>query len=161
MEWFFNHFLLPGWALESLPGRPFLPCLLVYFSLSLSLSLTHTHTHTHTHRAAEEHKSLRLPGRQGWGWGSRDDRRGEEVKAEPLDLQVGRPELLHHLETRKKPLAFVLSHTEPNKQRQGLNLYGYFIQMAGNLRRWRVHTLMDHLKFHFKMALFTRRTKCR
>ena len=39
--------------------------------------------------------------------------------------------------------------TKPNKQRQGLNLYGHFIQLAGDLRRWRVHTLTDHLKFHF------------
>ena len=51
--------------------------------------------------------------------------------------------------------------TKPNEQRQGLNLYGFFIQMAGELRRWRVHTLTDHLKFHFKMALFIRKTKCR
>ena len=42
--------------------------------------------------------------------------------------------------TNKKKLAFVLSHTKPNKQRQGLNLYGPFIHMAGDLRRW-VHTL--------------------
>ena len=54
-----------------------------------------------------------------------------------------------------------LSQTKPNEQRQGLNLYGRFIQMASDLIRWRVHTLTDHLKFHVKMALFIRRTKWR
>ena len=34
-----------------------------------------------------------------------------------------------------------LSHTKPNKQRQKLNLYGCFIQMAGDLRRQWVCTL--------------------
>ena len=44
--------------------------------------------------------------------------------------------------------------TKPNKQRQGLNLYGSFIQMAGDLRRWRVHTLTDHFVFSFQARLF-------
>ena len=45
--------------------------------------------------------------------------------------------------------------TKPNKQRQGLNLYGRFIQMAGDLRRWRVHTLTDHLVFSLQAKVFT------
>ena len=44
--------------------------------------------------------------------------------------------------------------TKPNKQRQGLNPYGRFIQMAGDLRRWRVHILTDHLAFSFQARLF-------
>ena len=32
--------------------------------------------------------------------------------------------------------------------------------MDSDLRRWWVCTLRDRLKFHFKMALFIRRTKC-
>ena len=44
--------------------------------------------------------------------------------------------------------------TKPNKQRQGLNLYGSFIQMAGDLRRWRVHTLTDYLVFSFQANVF-------
>ena len=43
--------------------------------------------------------------------------------------------------------------TKPNKQRQGLNPYGSFIQMAGNLRRWRVHTPTDHLVFSFQVKV--------
>ena len=44
--------------------------------------------------------------------------------------------------------------TKHNKQWQRLNLYGHFIQMAGNLRRWRVHTLTDHLVFSFQGKVF-------
>ena len=44
--------------------------------------------------------------------------------------------------------------TKPNKQRQGLNLYGSFIQMAGDLRRWRVHTLTDYRVFSFQANVF-------
>ena len=44
--------------------------------------------------------------------------------------------------------------TKPNKQRQGLNPYGRFIQMAGELRRWQVHTLTDHLVFSFQAKVF-------
>ena len=46
----------------------------------------------------------------------------------------------------------LLSPTRPNKQRQGLHLYGHFTQMAGDLRRWWVCTLTDHLTFHFKLT---------
>ena len=63
-------------------------------------------------------------------------------------------------ETQKDWRSCCLSHTDPNKQREGLNLYGSLIWMTGNLRRQWVHTLKNHLKFHFKMALFIRRTKC-
>ena len=45
-----------------------------------------------------------------------------------------------------------LSPARPNKQRPGLDLYGRFIQMVGNLRRWWVCTLIDHFKLHFKVA---------
>ena len=45
-------------------------------------------------------------------------------------------------------------HYKHNKQWQRLNLYGHFIQMAGNLRRWRVHTLTDHLVFSFQGKVF-------
>ena len=34
-------------------------------------------------------------------------------------------------------------------------LYGRFIQMAGDLRRWWFHTLTDHLLFSFQARLFT------
>ena len=44
--------------------------------------------------------------------------------------------------------------TKPSKQRQGLNLYGWFIQMAGDLRRRRVHTLTDHLVCFFQAKVF-------
>ena len=44
--------------------------------------------------------------------------------------------------------------TKPSKQRQRLNLYGHFSQMAGNLRRWWVHTLTDHLVFSFQANVF-------
>ena len=30
----------------------------------------------------------------------------------------------------------------------------------GTLFRWQVHTLTDHLKFHFKIAFFVRKTNC-
>ena len=49
-----------------------------------------------------------------------------------------------------------LSRTKPNRQRQGLNLYGHFIQMVGDLRRQQVCTLTDHLKFR---PFFIRRRK--
>ena len=52
-----------------------------------------------------------------------------------------------------------LSRTKPHAQRQGLNLYERVIQMAGDLRGWRVHTLTNRLTFHFKLALFIRRRK--
>ena len=35
-----------------------------------------------------------------------------------------------------------------------MNLYGRFFQMAGDLRRWRVHTLTDHFVFSFQARLF-------
>ena len=50
-----------------------------------------------------------------------------------------------------------LSPTRPNQQREGLNLYGPFIQKAGDLRRRWVSTLTDGLKSHFKQTLFIRR----
>ena len=49
--------------------------------------------------------------------------------------------------------------TKPSKQRQGLNLYGRFIQMAGDLRRWQAHTLTDHLVFSFQANVFIARNK--
>ena len=62
---------------------------------------------------------------------------------------------------RKSQHSCCLSPARPNKQRQWLNLYGHFTQISGDLRRQRVFTLTDHLTFHFKVALFIRRTKCR
>ena len=59
---------------------------------------------------------------------------------------------------QKSQLSCCLSPTRPNKQRQGLNLYGHLIQMVRNLRR-RVCTPTDRLKFHFKLTLFIRRRK--
>ena len=47
-----------------------------------------------------------------------------------------------------------LSRTKHNKQRQRLNLYWNFIQMASDLRRWRVHTLTDYLTFSFQGSVF-------
>ena len=44
--------------------------------------------------------------------------------------------------------------TKPNKQRQGLNLHGRFIQTASNLRRRQVHTLTDHLVLSFQAKIF-------
>ena len=59
------------------------------------------------------------------------------------------------LETRKKKWhSCCLSRTEPNKQRQELNLYGRSIQMAGDLRKWQIHTLTDHLVFSFQAKVF-------
>ena len=49
--------------------------------------------------------------------------------------------------------------TRLNKQRQGLNIYGRFIQMVGNPRIRRVCTVTDCLKFHFIWTLFTKRRK--
>ena len=55
-------------------------------------------------------------------------------------------------------LAFVLPvPTRTHEQWQGLNLHGHFIQMAGDLRRWRVVTLKDHLASHLTPTLFIRR----
>ena len=36
---------------------------------------------------------------------------------------------------------------------------GTVIQMAGDVRRWHICTLTDHLKFHFKLTLFIRGRK--
>ena len=55
----------------------------------------------------------------------------------------------------EKTLAFRLPvTTKPNKQCQRLNLSGHFIQMAGELRRWWVHNLIDHLVFSFQAKGF-------
>ena len=35
-----------------------------------------------------------------------------------------------------------------------MNLYGRFIQIAGDLRRWQVHTLTDHVVFSFQANVF-------
>ena len=43
---------------------------------------------------------------------------------------------------------------QTRKQRQGLHLYGHFTQMARDLRRWWVYTLMDHLLFSFQAKVF-------
>ena len=43
---------------------------------------------------------------------------------------------------------------KPNKQRQPLNLDGHLTQMAGDLRRWWVHTLTDQLLFSFQAKVF-------
>ena len=40
-----------------------------------------------------------------------------------------------------------------------MNLYGRFIQMAGDLRRWQAHTLTDHLVFSFQANVFIARNK--
>ena len=49
--------------------------------------------------------------------------------------------------------------TKPNKQWQRLNLYGRFIQMASDLRRWWAHTLTDHLFFSFQVNLYIPQNK--
>ena len=55
----------------------------------------------------------------------------------------------------EKTPAFGLPVTaKPNKQGQRLNLYGHFIQMARDLRRWWVRTLTDHLPFSFQAKVF-------
>ena len=54
----------------------------------------------------------------------------------------------------KTPVFGLPVTTKPNKQKQGLNPYGRFIQMAGNLRTGRVHTLTDHLVFSFQSKVF-------
>ena len=57
-------------------------------------------------------------------------------------------------ETGKTPAFRLPVTTKPNKQWQLLNLYGHFIQMAGELRRWWVHNLIDHLVFSFQDNVF-------
>ena len=54
-----------------------------------------------------------------------------------------------------------LSPARPNRQRQGLNLYGHLIQTAHSLRRWWVWTLAHCLLFPFRPALFIREQRCR
>ena len=61
---------------------------------------------------------------------------------------------IEKLKLEKTPEFRLPVTTKPNKQRQGLNLYWSFIQMAGDLRRWRVHTLTDYLVFSFQARLF-------
>ena len=51
------------------------------------------------------------------------------------------------LKPEKTPEFRLPVSTKHNEQRQRLNLYGRFIQMASDLRRWWVHTLTDHLVF--------------
>ena len=58
------------------------------------------------------------------------------------------------IETEKTVVFRLPVTTKPNKQWQWLNLYGRFIQMARDLRRWWVHTLTDHLVFSFQARLF-------
>ena len=58
--------------------------------------------------------------------------------------------------------AFVLPDTaKTNKQRQGLDLYGSFLQIAHDLRRQQVCTLTGHVTFSFKPAFFIRERNCR
>ena len=56
---------------------------------------------------------------------------------------------IEKLKLEKTPEFRLPVTTKPNKQRQGLNFYGRFIQMAGDLTWW-VHTLTDHLVFSFQ-----------
>ena len=63
------------------------------------------------------------------------------------------------MELEKTPAFGLPVTTKPNKQWQWLNLYGLFIQMAGDLRRWRVHTLTDNLPFSFQARLFIIRNR--
>ena len=58
------------------------------------------------------------------------------------------------LKPEKTPAFGLPVTTKPNKQRQRLNLYGHFVQMAGDLRRWWFHTLTDHLVFSFQAKVF-------
>ena len=58
------------------------------------------------------------------------------------------------LKPEKTPAFGLPVTTKPNKQWQRLNLYGSFIQMAGDLRRWWVHSLTDHLLFSFQPSIF-------
>ena len=58
------------------------------------------------------------------------------------------------LKLEKTPAFGLPVTTKPNKQWQQLNLCGYFIQMAGDLRRWWIHTLTDHLVFSFQANVF-------
>ena len=63
------------------------------------------------------------------------------------------PKLL--MVTLEKTPAFRLPvATKPNKQRQRPNLYGHFIRVASDLRRWWVCTLTDHLVFSFQGKVF-------
>ena len=80
--------------------------------------------------------------------------------AEKAARPRGVEELAHpHSETGKDTGVLAAVTTNPNKQRQGLYLYGRFIQMASDLRRWRVHTLTDHLVFSFPAKVFTTGSK--
>ena len=72
------------------------------------------------------------------GWSS--ERRSQQPAAATLPAK---PE---------KRCSCCLSHTKPNKQRQGLNHYGRFIQMASDLRRLVGRTLMDRPTFPLKPA---------
>ena len=65
----------------------------------------------------------------------------------------------HQNMKQEKPAFMLPVMTRTNKKRQGLNLYGCFIRKASDLRRWRVCTLTDCLKFHFKLTFFMRRRK--
>lgn len=65
------------------------------------------------------------------------------------------------LRNRKNQGSCCLSPTRPDKQRQGLNPYWRFIQMASNLSRGWVCTPADSLLFPFKPAFFTRGQKCK
>ena len=58
------------------------------------------------------------------------------------------------LKLEKTPAFGLPVTTKPNKQRQGLNLYGHFIQTVGDLRSWQAHTLTDHLVFSFQAKVF-------
>ena len=62
----------------------------------------------------------------------------------------------------KTPELMLPVTTKPKKQWQRLNLYGHFIQMASDLRRWRVNTLTGHLSFSFQDNIFYDRewTRC-
>ena len=62
---------------------------------------------------------------------------------------------IRHHETRKAGHA--PRHLPDPISRNGLNLYGRFIQVAGDLRIQWVYTLTDRLKLHFKQMLFIRR----
>ena len=59
---------------------------------------------------------------------------------------------------KPEKLAFVLPvTTRTNTQRQGLNLYVHFLQMAGDLRRWWVVDPKRRSYISFEASLFVRR----
>ena len=58
------------------------------------------------------------------------------------------------LKPQKTPEFGLPVTAKPNKQRQPLNLDGHLTQMAGDLRRWWVHTLTDQLLFSFQAKVF-------